>query len=228
MTTWVLMPGLDGTGRLFEPLRGVLGNRVKARVIAYPKRQMLTYAQLLPQVQSRLPTSGSYLLVAESFSGPLALALAAGEPRGLVGVVLCNSFVRPPVWPGLRFAPLGLLARIPPPEFMLRRHLVGGDAPPALVTTVRQSLADVEPAVLAARGREVLRADARNWLAACPVPLLYLRGTADRVVPERCVREITELRPETVVARIPGPHLLLQASPQVCAEQIEVFLGSYL
>ncbi len=217
------MPGLDGTGRLFEPLRATLGERVATVVIRYPERQVLGYEQLLPLVEDRLPGAGAFLLVAESFSGPLALALAAQAPRGLAGVALCNSFVGPPAWWGLRCTPLGLLARLSPPGFLLRRYLVGSRASAALTGEVRGAIAAVAPQVLAARTSAVLQVDARAWLKACPVPLLYLRGTDDRLVPERCLEEIAGLRPGVEVARIPGPHLLLQAAPAECARRIGAF-----
>jgi pimeloyl-[acyl-carrier protein] methyl ester esterase len=221
--TYVLMPGLDGTGRLFEPLRQAVGDRAETLTVSYPEHEALTYAELLPRVERLLPKAGGFVLIAESFSGPLALALAAESPARLAGVVLCNTFVTPPVWRGLGLAPLSLLTRLSPPDLLLRRYLVGDDASAEALERARAATEAVAPAVLAARIDEVLRVDARAWLEACEAPLLYLRGEQDRLVPERCLEEILQLRPQAAVARIDGPHLLLQAAPEACAQRIERF-----
>jgi pimeloyl-[acyl-carrier protein] methyl ester esterase len=221
--TYVLMPGLDGTGRLFEPLQDAVGDRAELVTVRYPEDEVLTYDELLLRVERLLPTVGGYMLIAESFSGPLALALAARTPEGLAGVVLCNTFVTPPVWRGLGIAPLSLLMRLSLPDLLLRRYLVGDDASASMLERARAATEAVSPAVLAARIDEVLRVDARAWLEACRAPLLYLRGEHDRLVPERCLEEILQLRPQAAVARIDGPHLLLQAAPMVCAQRIEAF-----
>src|SRR5258706_2862593 len=91
--TALLLPGMDGTGRLFTPLGRALGPRFETRVIAYPRDRVLTYGELGAQIA--LPR-GPFVLVAESFSGPIAIALAASRPPGLVGLVLAASFARSP------------------------------------------------------------------------------------------------------------------------------------
>lgn len=76
----ILMPGMDGTGELFAPLIGALGSSIESIVVRYPTDQPLTYSELFPQVRAALPRSGPFVLLGESFSGPLALMLAAEAP----------------------------------------------------------------------------------------------------------------------------------------------------
>ena len=84
----VLLPGLDGTGRLFKDFIAALPPTLSAVAVAYPGDRCLPYADLAAIVQSNLPTPEPFVLVAESFSTPLAIACAAKQPLGLKGLVL--------------------------------------------------------------------------------------------------------------------------------------------
>src|SRR5271155_2151701 len=88
----ILLPGLDGTGLLFQPLVAALPAAIQPRIVRYPGHRHLTYHELLPLVMDALPQSGPFILLGESFGGPLATMVAAERPPGLVGLILCASF----------------------------------------------------------------------------------------------------------------------------------------
>lgn len=92
----LLLSGMDGTGRLFGPLLRALPSSLSPVVGAYPADRPYGYAELLPLVEAAAPAGAEYVVVGESFSGLLALMLAAQRPPGLRGIVLCESFVRSP------------------------------------------------------------------------------------------------------------------------------------
>lgn len=70
----VLLPGMDGTGILFLPLLQCLTPFVEVQIISYPADSCLDYAQLYQQVEKELPNE-PYALLAESFSGPIAIKI---------------------------------------------------------------------------------------------------------------------------------------------------------
>jgi pimeloyl-[acyl-carrier protein] methyl ester esterase len=224
MTRVVLLPGMDGTGRLFRGLFRGFVEHAPAGFAPEPvtlPAQPMAHDALARRLGPALGLDGGCILVAESYSGPLALRLAAEHP--VRALVLCNSFVAPPHHRALRLLALPLLFRLGPPRAAIRRFFVGPSASPALVDEVGAAVRSVPPRVLAARLAEVLSADAGEWLARCTAPLLYLRGTDDRLVPEAAVRRITDAC-SARVARIPGPHLLLQAAPAAAWAAITRFL----
>ncbi|MEJ2362965.1 MAG: alpha/beta hydrolase, partial [Gammaproteobacteria bacterium] len=94
--TAVLLPGIDGTGRMFGPLSAQLPSWLQPQVIAYPGDRLLSYAQLVEYVLPRLPKGRPYILIAESFAGPLALQLSTHANKYLRVLVLCATFVRNP------------------------------------------------------------------------------------------------------------------------------------
>ena len=68
----VLLPGLDGTGELFKPFIDSLPPGIEPILVSYPPKEKLGYGELSDYVMSRLPKDEEYLLVGESFSGPIA------------------------------------------------------------------------------------------------------------------------------------------------------------
>ncbi len=64
--TLVLLPGLDGTGILYQQFAQQLAPEYELQIIAYPLDQSLGYAQLLDFIRPLLPQH-PFVLVAESF-----------------------------------------------------------------------------------------------------------------------------------------------------------------
>jgi pimeloyl-[acyl-carrier protein] methyl ester esterase len=94
--TLVLLPGLDGTDVFFRPLLESLPEWITPMVVQFPTAGANEYSDLLRLVRSALAESTSCYVLGWSFSGPLALMLAAAEPAKVRGVILVSSFVRPP------------------------------------------------------------------------------------------------------------------------------------
>lgn len=222
----LLLPGMDGSGLLFEPLLEALPSWIEPRVVAYPPREPLGYAELIRHVQAACPATEDFFVLAESFSGPLALMLAASQPRGLLGVVLCASFIRCP-WS----APWRWLAALAPPIcFRLapwwpaRRLLVGRQGSDRLHRLFERAAATVSADAMAARARAIAGVDVTAELRSCPLPLMYLMAREDQVVGPMCLDMIRREKPDVEVVELSGPHLLLQARPQEAAHAITQFV----
>lgn len=222
----VLLPGMDGTGTLFDRFRAAAPPHVRLDVVPLPV-EALSYAEVAEAIAPVAALTPETVVLGESFGGPLALMLAARSP--VAAVVLVNSFIRSPVPPRVARLATPMFFRLRPPEAMLRRLLVGMDADAGLVRELRAALDRVPAKVLAARVREIAGVDAGgalDALARARRPLLYLRATADRVVRDASVEAIRARAPHLVVTRVPGPHLLLQASPATAWEAIAPFLDT--
>src|SRR5437667_542141 len=100
----VLLPGLDGTGELFAPFVNCLDNHFTTTVVSYPGDQLLNYQQLIPKIREVIPWGEPYTLVAESFSGPLALRFCEAQPESIQAIVFVASFVTKPIHPLLEWA----------------------------------------------------------------------------------------------------------------------------
>jgi pimeloyl-[acyl-carrier protein] methyl ester esterase len=222
MTRLVLLPGMDGTGDLFHPFVDAVG--MKTQIVRYPTSQPLNYRELERLVSSELPSDEPYVLLGESFSGPIAISIAATRPPLLCGVVLCCSFTRNPR-PGL--APLrGLVNWLPgrPPLAPLDWFLAGRFGTPQLREALARSLAQVSPAALRARMTAVIGVDVGPVLPSISVPLLYLRATEDRVVPASASEVMLKEVPRAEVVDLVAPHFLLQTVPKEAAAAVNQFV----
>ncbi len=223
---YLLLPGLDGTGRLFEPFIRAAPEDASCAVANYPVDRGLSYPKCADLVVSKFLPDGEFVIVAESFSGPVAILVAASRPRGLIGVVLCNTFVYRVSWRGFGLLPWSLLFRMPILRFSVGLHLTGFERASEFVGIIREANAPVLPAVRASRLRSALAVDVRREFAALDVPVMYLRGDHDRLVLRHCLRRVVKTRPETNVVTISGPHLLLQTEPERCWREITTSVTS--
>jgi len=219
----VVLPGMHGTTNLLEDFAAAAPSDDRVELVALPT-QRLDYPALASHFATTLRLGPDTVLVAESFSGPLAILLA--ERVGAAALILCNTFARAPYPSQLRAFPLSLLARIPPPPALVRHFSVGPHAPAQLIRQVRATIAAIPSWLLAFRTRCVLTVDVTAELARCAMPILYVRGTDDRLVRNKSVDEIVAAASAPVsVARIPGPHLILSTSPREVWQSISDFLA---
>ena len=225
---FVLMPGLYGTGELFEPFIAALPAGASASMISYPPDASLGFPDLVDVVLRNLPGDKKYVLIAESFSGPIALRVAASAPKGLCAVVMSASFVKNPVsgMLGLFQRHFGaLFSGISPPEFALRYLLLGEQAPHSLVNRTADIVHAFNPRLVSNRVEMVLDLNVVNDLRRSRYPLLYLRGTQDRLIRSAIADEMLLIRPDMRLCDVDGPHFLLQVRPRECWQAIQQFLA---
>lgn len=226
----VLLPGLDGTGRLFESFLGALPPMLKPTVVPLP-RDTHDYPALETQVGRFLPQGQPFAILAESFSGPLALQIAAlGHPH-LVAIILVASFASQPVAWIPRFARHVVHAfvfRLPGQTLLMRWLLFGRSAPAALIESTVDCLRSADPAVLAGRIKAALAVDATEAFVRCPVPMLYLGGTRDRLISPQTAVRLKILRGDLECVMLDAPHFVLQRAPAAAARAVTEFLAGLL
>ena len=219
----ILLPGIDGSGRLFAPLLAASPRGIAPTIVSFPPDAPLGYDALVDRVRAALPRR-RFLLVAESFSGPIAIRLAAERPRGLAGLVLAATFLHRPLHPFLhpvRGLVGARLFGLPMPAAVVRHFMAGPDAPDALVREVQTAVGATTPEVMALRAMEALRADVRAELGRVDAPILVLSPARDRLIRAEVCDEILALRPDADVVRLDAPHMILQRAPHACLAHVE-------
>jgi len=221
----ILMPGFDGTGELFDPLVAALPPNYRPAVIRYRDERKLD--DYVDTVSAALPDEGA-ILVAESFSGPVALATMARHPTKIRCAVLCATFVESP------FLSLTKLARFVPSAMfglnighraMLRQFCVDSQCDPALMDRALKVIKSIPAATVAARLNVLAGLQVRAHCRNIRTPTLILRATGDRLIsPSRYDQLIASL-PGALIGAVDGPHLLLQSRPKECARLIDEFVA---
>lgn len=220
----VILPGLNGTHELLDGFRTELTARSAASdVISYPVDQALGYNELEEWVFCKLP-SEPYVLLGESFAGPLAVKVASKHPLNMVGLILSTSFSHSPI-PAARFlAPL--LAFWPDPPIGLLSHILLGrwrtqDAKENLSKAIKS----IKPNVLRHRAREAMQVDVSDCLPAISIPVLCLVASADRLILPAKQRTLATQFNSAKTAEIVGPHFLLQTRPGAAADHVVRFMA---
>jgi len=224
----VLLPGMDGTGDLLTPFVKELDERgIASQVISYPTDVVLGYEELIERVSSALPEDDELVLLGESFSGPIALALAQRDTPGLRGLVLVVTFAEAPdsmLLQLTRVLPVKWILSQPVPCWMAHKLMLGEVRPKTNQEALCRVIKNISPEVIAER----LRAVRELKLSPQPtdLPSLYIQGTRDSLLPESALESVERLVPRLRVERVEGPHLVLDIEPGRCAELVSEFISS--
>lgn len=224
----VLLPGLDGTGNCFAPfLQALAITKVfeTATVIRYQHDRVQTYAELETEVRLQLPSSEEFVLLGESFSGPIALSIATTPPSNLKGVVLVATFAQnpQPLLRYLRFA-LRFISIKLTPDALINFALLGRDRTPTLRRLLKEAIEQLEVRVLQTRLREVLDVDYLARAGQVTLPCLYLRANRDSLVLKQASDTLIRVLKEVQTIDIDAPHFLLQVAPEVAASHVKSFI----
>jgi pimeloyl-ACP methyl ester carboxylesterase len=220
---------LDGSGKRFSEFIHCLGCAAQVEVIAYPCDEPLGYDQLEVLVRASLPAGQRYFLLGESFSGPLAIRIAANPPDGLAGVILCGAFAKNPL-PWLRWArPLAVRAPIKSLPRWLRALLLWGSIQPQRAPArADRAMTGVAAAVVRHRIGAIFDVDESRRLDGIDLPLLILRARGDLIVSRAATQWMLKTARGAQLAEMDGPHLLLQSRPADCADVVLQFLQRWI
>jgi pimeloyl-[acyl-carrier protein] methyl ester esterase len=221
----VLLPGLDGTGKLFSEFVRVLDGRVDSRIVTYPLDQPMGYDELETLVLAALPRDRSFVLLGESFSGPIAIRIAARSPAGLVAVILCGTFAKNP-FPWARWArPLAAYLPLKSLPRWVRAPLMWGSmSPQRAPARMERATAGVSHAVIRHRIAALLAVDETPALRQIRLPTLVMRARGDWVISRATTAWILKTLPGAQLVEIDGPHLLLQTRASECAAVVLRFM----
>lgn len=220
----VLLPGLDGTGRLFWRLKKELGDGIAVTTIRYPDDARVGYEELVPYVRERIGDEPCVVL-GESFSGPIAVALAASRPQQVRGVIMAATFLRIPYpsWIVRAAAAVEPSAWARP---LVNFILKGFRSDPELQAEIGRIMKELPASVRARRLREVAQVDVSQAYLALRCPVLVLQARGDWLVTGRQLRAVTKLKDHAEVRTFPGAHMLLQTNAAAAAQDIKDFLAN--
>lgn len=221
---FVLLPGLDGTGLLFTDFVSALASDVEVTVVQYPGDRALNYAEHESVARLSLPCDRPYIILGESFSGPIAISLAAANPPGLVGLILCCTFARNPLpfyahfRSFLKLIPFSLIPKVFQSPFIFGRF-----SSQSLRAQHRKAVSLVTNDALSARIKAIFEVDVTAKLHQVTLPILYLQASEDHVIPKAASEYICRVAPDVRIVELKAPHLLLQTIPSSAAAIVSEF-----
>ena len=233
-THLIFLPGLHGTDELFFDLVeqfNLLEVSFQTTLINYPPDLKQSYKKLFDWLCSHLALDqknatdkAKTVIIAESFSTPLALKLADKFPQQVKAVIIGGGFCASPANPGFSLLPLRPLFMIAPPRSAVRHFLTGPESSPELVDTVRSAVKKVSSRNLTQRIRSILTLEEDQTPAIPKTPVLLLQAEHDAMISWEIQNQLEQHLPHADCQWLDSPHLIFQAHPEICASRILEFL----
>lgn len=217
---------MHGTRKLFSMLLPCLNSK-DIKIVPLPSSGPQNYEQLKEFVKTQLPHE-DYILVAESFSGPIAVLLAQERTRGLKALVFVATFVSPPnklLLSLAEFLPIKMFMKLPFSSLVVRAIMLGPHASKNDVSALKEAIDEVPAKALRLRLRTMRSLSLPRERSS--IPCVYIRPTSDRLIPSRKVAEMHEFFGSLLEREISGPHFVLQANPRECSTIINDVAQSF-
>ncbi|HVN96969.1 MAG TPA: alpha/beta hydrolase, partial [Syntrophorhabdaceae bacterium] len=193
----------------------------------YPYDRLLSFEELVSSANEQIQGYQD-IVVAESFSGPIAVFLIGTGRLKTKGLVLCATFAVAPrqgMLKMLRYMPLERISNLPFQRIILRFVLGNRNDVDALFPLWQRIKTKVPAKVLAHRMKMLADIDVRRWLPNLSTPCCYLQATRDRVIPPSSVHEFTQVIPDLRIYKVEAPHFIFQAEPEASATVIKEFIN---
>jgi len=230
------LPGLHGTAELYDGIKERLPRHFQSEFIDFPSSGKQDYRTLTDWLDKELTdnshdldkTQQKRIIIAESFSGSIALQWAAKNLDNVAGVILVASFCETPLNPGislLALLPLRPLFMVKPPRKALRHFLIGDDASDKEVTRLRAIVQTIPSATLTKRVRAILELMERDSPSLPNVPMMLLQAQSDNLIPWETQQKLESCYPNARTHWIESPHLILQRHPQQSLKLILEFIS---
>jgi pimeloyl-ACP methyl ester carboxylesterase len=215
----ILLPGMDGTGKLFQPFISELPGDIDCSIISYPENECLSYKELEAYVLEKLPKDDDYILLAESFSGPIGYLLAKRNLANMKGVIFVATFLQSPkrllVNLG-KLMPFSLLLALPIPEFIIKQFFLGKNPTNHIISLFNETIKNISGKVLSFRIKEISKLSLN--LEKVEIKSFYIQALNDRLVSSNNLISFTKISDILKTIKINGPHFILQTKPRECAE----------
>ncbi|HXE00360.1 MAG TPA: alpha/beta hydrolase [Hyphomicrobium sp.] len=220
----VLLPGLDGTGDLFDWVTPFLTEDLNVSIVRYPPDPTLGYAGYTELVRNAIGKRKVFLL-GESFSGPVAVRVAKQLGEQIKGIVLAATFVKNP-WPSWLIRRAANVDPMATPAKIRNAILIGPYGDAELTRRIDEIVRTIPRPLRAARFRAMADVDVRDDFGALRCPVLALHGRDDWLVPKKSMQNAIITKGGARMVVIPGAHMLLQTRAEAAAGEIVSFTKS--
>lgn len=217
----VLLPGMDGTGLLFEEF--ITNCQYECLIIPLPEDSKQSHMALASQIVNHLPDE-DYVLLAESFSGALIPCLIQSASRQPEAVVLVASFLhapRPLVISFLRQMPLKKLLGLPSVKSIVKFFCMK-DASDEQFEKFWNVLKKLDFSLMKVRLREIQKMV--NTEDKIVIPTLVIVAKHDKLIPRRISNKLPNLFSKLTLKTIDGPHFILQSKAEEVAQVIDNYI----
>lgn len=225
--SFIYLPGFHGTDSLYSELvRNLEGRSSDSHSITYPVTLSQDYETLYQWLVEELDLSHPRVIIAESFSSPLAIRLAAEFPHSVKALIIAGGFCSSPLPAILSALPFQPLMMLNPPKRFIRYFLLDDTSEKELIDKVAESTSALPSKTFAQRVRAILSLKAEPCETQVQAATLLIQASRDQVLDKNTQLIMQSHLPHARVHWIDSPHLIFQQYPVYCSELISSFLDT--
>jgi len=216
----ILLPGLDGTGKLFYPLIQVFPASIEYQIISYPQQE-ISYVDIILYVYNQLPKNEDYIIVAESFSGNIAYELALKKPNNLQTIIFIATFLnnpKPLFLNPITLLPLQYILQIPIPIVILKYLFFTKEIDNDILLLAKNVIKTIPTNILLNRLK--ILSQNKRCLKSVDLNIYNIIGTQDKLVPFTTLKTFSKVFKSVTLYEINSGHLVLQSNPNECCDLI--------
>ncbi len=221
----VLLPGLDGTGKLFKPFIEALPKSIETEIISYDKQKRQSYQELIDFVISKLPQD-NYILLAESFSGYIAYKIALKKPKNLKHIIFVATFLKNPRPILLNFILYSPILYLPLPKFLIKLLFFDFSTNNSTIELFQDVIKKIPIKILYFRLHEIKKLKLENKKLTLPVT--FIQANNDQLVPKNSINDWKSICKKINLFQIDGKHFILQSNPNMCVNALKPLLSKPL
>jgi len=215
----LLLPGLDGTGILFDRLVSALPNDLDVQIISLDSLIGTSFSEQAQSVADSLNDT-EFIIVAESYSGRMGYELCHLLGERVKRVIFLASFVSSPsiISKWAHLMPIFLLRPNIFSKWLLTNIGFSGEGNTILTAHVFESLNRAKKDKLKQRLKNISKLNTPFRMLATQA--VYIQAEKDHLVSERVVNIIEKLFINVSMVKLSGGHFVAQIHPNKCAQII--------
>jgi pimeloyl-ACP methyl ester carboxylesterase len=226
-TEIVFLPGFDGDAGLRRRFVEALAERHPARTIGYPNRTLESLNGYARHIASQMDPHARPLVIAESFSGLVAMRWAANDPH-VAGLVFCGGFAKSPAALASLGAKMPSVTRFLGSRYFQATGFMQSDpARREWSEGLSSAVGQLAPEVVGERLRLIAAEDTSGEAASLKIPVIVVEFENDLIVGRAATTHLASSCPGATLVRVPGPHFALETRPRECAEALRPHLEPF-
>lgn len=213
----ILLPGVDGSGILFEPFVKIFKPEAPVEVMPLTDDSDQSILHQVSIIEDAVGDE-EIILIVESYSGLLAYELARRNKIRIKQIFFFGCFLQPPSLIGKigRFLPVRLLNIIP--TKVLAHILFNRWSSPELKQLLNQAIQNINFSNIKKRFKTI--ATVQKPSQFIDVPCVYVQATMDNLVRAHNLKAFEELCSNLQVEVVEATHMLLQTQPEAMSQLI--------
>jgi pimeloyl-ACP methyl ester carboxylesterase len=215
----LLLPGMDGTGVMFEPFINHAPKSAQIKVIKLIQDVGVTYREQAEVIAHGI-IGENVTIIAESYSGVIAHELIKLAPNSIKHMVFAASFLdRPSIMlPLANIAPNFMLNHSLYPDFIVSRVLFGRYRSSHFLRLFKLAMSEVSIDLLKFRIDQISNLPPFN--DTIEIQSTYQQAKQDNLISSSSFNAFSSAYSQINLRQLDGSHFLLQTNPIGCWDEV--------